>query len=94
MTIGSASVIGWQLYSKLGALRLPVYLYIVTLAGMGVSASFYAPFNLLLVAGAWLFMASDAMIGIDKFLRPVPLRNYVVMSTYYAAQLLIIYALL
>ncbi|GAB4022270.1 hypothetical protein GCM10028808_69510 [Spirosoma migulaei] len=42
------------------------------------------------VAGALLFILSDSLIAIDKFLTPVPGATWLVMSTYAAAQYLII----
>lgn len=79
-----------KLYPQLGKLRLPVMLYISVIAAMGIAASFHAPFNILLVIGAIIFMLSDATIAINKFLQPVPQRDFVVMTTYYAAQLLLV----
>lgn len=42
------------------------------------------------VAGALLFILSDSLIAIDKFLTPVPGATWLIMSTYAAAQYLII----
>jgi sterol desaturase/sphingolipid hydroxylase (fatty acid hydroxylase superfamily)/uncharacterized membrane protein YhhN len=39
--------------------------------------------------GACIFMASDALIAINKFLMPVPLATFWILVTYFAAQLLI-----
>lgn len=39
--------------------------------------------------GACVFMASDTMIAINKFLTPVPLSSLWILATYYCAQLLI-----
>ena len=39
--------------------------------------------------GACIFMASDALIAINKFLMPVPLASFWILVTYFAAQLLI-----
>ncbi len=40
-------------------------------------------------AGACLFMASDSLIAINRFVQPVPLSAFWILTTYYAAQLLI-----
>lgn len=37
--------------------------------------------------GAILFVVSDAILGINKFVMPVPWERQVIMTTYYAAQL-------
>ena len=41
------------------------------------------------VLGAILFAISDSLIAIRKFARPVPYQHQLIMSTYYAAQMLI-----
>ncbi|WP_296509412.1 lysoplasmalogenase family protein [Rhodoferax sp.] len=40
-------------------------------------------------AGACIFMASDALIAVNKFLVPLPLAPFAILVTYFAAQLLI-----
>lgn len=71
---------------KLGNLAVPVYLYIAVITAMGISASFR---GLWVLAGALIFMLSDSMIAINKFLQPIPGSNYWIMITYYLAQYLI-----
>jgi uncharacterized membrane protein YhhN len=41
--------------------------------------------------GACVFMLSDSLIAINKFLTPVPLAPFWILLTYYAAQLLIVH---
>ncbi len=41
--------------------------------------------------GACVFMASDALIAIDKFLRPIPLAPLWILASYYGAQMLIVH---
>ena len=41
--------------------------------------------------GACVFMLSDSLIAINKFLTPVPLASFWILLTYYAAQLLIVH---
>lgn len=83
-------VVTQQLWPHLGKLRFPVLGYIIVSMIMGFSAAIHQPFSSLAVIGAILFMLSDACIAINKFLRPIPYRDFVVMSSYYAAQLLLI----
>lgn len=40
----------------------------------------------LVALGGVLFMLSDSFLGWDRFVRPVPRRDLLVMSTYFAAQ--------
>ena len=42
-------------------------------------------------AAACIFMLSDALIAVNKFLTPVPLASFWILMTYYAAQLLIVH---
>ena len=44
--------------------------------------------------GACVFMLSDALIAVNKFLTPVPLVSFWILLTYYAAQLLIVHHVL
>ena len=39
-------------------------------------------------------MLSDAMIAVDRFLRPIPGAKYFIMTTYYLAQVLIWFGVL
>ena len=78
------------LYPKLGSLRTPVLIYAAVIFTMTNAAILQEPISLLLAVGAASFMVSDACIAIDKFLQPLPRRNFIVMSTYYVAQLLLV----
>ncbi|NOX39141.1 MAG: lysoplasmalogenase [Alphaproteobacteria bacterium] len=89
------------LRAKLGAFRVPVGLYTVAIAVMGIAATglpFAKSFGLALL-GAGLFMASDIMLAIEKF-RP-PDHNkarrympYLVWALYWFAQVLILLGIL
>jgi len=41
--------------------------------------------------GACIFMASDSLIAVNKFLAPIPLASFWILLTYFAAQLLIVH---
>lgn len=72
------------LLSPLGALRVLVPMYsflLATMAWRGVSRGGVA------ASGALLFLISDAILGYSLFGGPVPYRQWLVMSTYYLAQL-------
>lgn len=78
------------LFPKLGSMKLPVMVYISVIMAMGVYANMWqGPNPDLLLIGAVIFMLSDAMIAIDRFLIPVSWSKYFIMTTYYAAQAMI-----
>ena len=43
--------------------------------------------------GAGFFMLSDSLLAVNRFVSPLPMSQVWVLSTYYAAQLLIVYHL-
>lgn len=78
------------LYPKLGDMKIPVLVYVSVILCMGVFASMRSGMNpWLLIGGATLFMLSDSVIALDRFLKPVPGAQYIIMTTYYAGQFLI-----
>jgi uncharacterized membrane protein YhhN len=87
------------LYPVLGALKVPVVLYSIVIVVMVLNALFRygrtgAKSYWMVFIGAVLFMISDSMIAIDKFLSPINEAEFLVMSTYIAAQFLIVEGLL
>jgi alkylglycerol monooxygenase len=46
--------------------------------------------SIAVALGAGIFMLSDSLIAIDRFVTPIPLAGLWVLSTYYAAQILIV----
>jgi uncharacterized membrane protein YhhN len=81
----SATLSVW-IVPSVGALALPVVLYICALTGM-VCAAILGRFRQDWVAvGAVLFLISDSLLAIHKFKTPVPLRDYLVWTTYYLGQ--------
>jgi uncharacterized membrane protein YhhN len=87
------------LYPSLGSMRVPVIIYALVILMMVLQALFrygrtkYASF-LMVMAGALLFMASDALIAINKFLKPLPQASLWIMALYIGAQFLIIQGLI
>lgn len=80
---------------KLGEMRLPVFIYISVILGMGLFAVMWqGPKPVLLLVGAVIFMLSDSMIAVDKFLMPISWSKYFIMATYYAGQFMIFSAFL
>jgi uncharacterized membrane protein YhhN len=73
---------------KYGGVRLllAVFLYIAIITGMtilGVSSG-----NPLLIVAALLFLLSDAILAVNRFLVRFAASQYLIMSTYYTAQYL------
>lgn len=78
-----------QLKPNLGELTVPVFLYLGVILLMCVSAGLGKLNNPVLLTGAWLFVISDSIIAIDKFLLPISSSSTMIMITYYSGQFLI-----
>lgn len=83
------------LYNHLGDLKVPVIVYAVVLMLMVINALFRfgrttSGSFLLVFFGAILFMISDALIAINKFLVHVSQSGFWIMTTYISAQFLIV----
>ncbi|MFN4121148.1 lysoplasmalogenase family protein [Acidovorax sp.] len=77
------------------ALRVPVAAYVLVIALMAAQALGRAwvlrdgP-SWMVAAGALCFMLSDSLLAINRFVQPLPWSQVWVLSTYYAAQALIV----
>jgi uncharacterized membrane protein YhhN len=81
----SATLSAW-IVPSVGDLAVPVVFYICAITAM-VCAAILGRFKRPWVAvGAILFLISDSLLAIDKFKTPVPLRDYLVWTTYYLGQ--------
>jgi uncharacterized membrane protein YhhN len=93
------AVVMWLLYPGLSGMLLPVLAYMLVLLSMGVwahkrrGATTAISFTLV-SAGAMLFVVSDGLIAINKFAFEISAERILVMSTYIAAQYLIVQGLL
>lgn len=77
--------IAWpQLVSGEVIMGLAIIMYIVVITLMGWMA--IRTRLLLVIMGAFLFIASDSILAIDRFVMTLPAREVLVMGTYYAAQ--------
>lgn len=79
----------------LGGLTLPVLIYSIVIVVMVMTAIFRYGYTSsesfwMVFAGAILFMVSDSLLALNKFLSPVPLAGFWIMLTYMAAQFLIV----
>jgi uncharacterized membrane protein YhhN len=94
LLIGYIFGMAYLLVPTLGDLQIPVIAYLIAISFMGLLAIHSSVHFLWAVLGALVFISSDSLIAIDKFIRPIPLRSYWIMITYYAAQVMIIHGLL
>ncbi len=83
------------LYSRLGDLKMPVLLYAGVLTYMVMVALFRFGKTTtgsfaMVFGGAILFMISDSLIAINKFLEPLPQAGFLIMTTYIVAQFTIV----
>jgi uncharacterized membrane protein YhhN len=83
------------LMPKLGDLKIPVVIYAIVICtmllfSMHVYSRLNKPANLLFIAGALLFTASDSMLAINKFFKPFAGAGIWIMLTYCAAQFCIV----
>lgn len=95
--IGGALI--YMLYPNLGTLLIPVIIYTFVIIFMGISALLRRGWTseksfLMVYSGALLFIMSDAMLGIDKFMSPVIQARLLIMATYISAQFLIVKGIL
>ena len=70
------------------SLSVPVAVYTAAIAAMLVCAWFTGEW--LVALGATIFVASDATLSINRFVKPVPRAHLIVMVTYHVGQALIV----
>lgn len=91
--------INYTFWNFLGDLKVPVLIYGACLIGMVVMATIRknrtneTSFSLVFF-GAMLFMLSDCMLAVNKFVGAFPMASFWVMVTYIAAQILIVQGVL
>jgi len=83
-------VMVWFLTPHLSDLRIPVFAYLIVISIMGVMAIQSSLPTRWAVLGALIFISSDSLIAINKFIHPLPASGEAIMLTYYAAQWMII----
>lgn len=74
------------------ALSVPVGVYMLVITGMAVAA--WATSDLLIGVGATVFVASDTILAVNRFVRPLPRADVAVMVTYHVGQALIVLGVL
>jgi alkenylglycerophosphocholine hydrolase len=90
--IGAGITMSILLGPHLGAMAVPVYIYLTVITIMVLFSGLRTEVSPLLMLGALTFMVSDAMIAVHKFLQPFPGAKHGIMITYYLAQFLIVWA--
>lgn len=89
----------YTLWNFLGGLKVPVIIYGACLVAMVVMAvirknrTSETSFSLLFF-GAIIFLLSDCMLAVGKFIGPFPMASFWIMVTYIAAQALIVQGVL
>jgi len=87
-----AGVMIWIFRGIAPALYGPVVLYIVVIITMSIGALLVPAENHLLFWGALLFIASDVVLALNKFLVAIPYGRAINISLYFIAQFIIITA--
>jgi uncharacterized membrane protein YhhN len=87
------------LYPHLGDMLFPVAVYALVIVMMTLNALFRfgstnSPSFWIVLAGALLFMLSDSILAINKFMNPFAGAGFIVMLTYITAQYLIVEGLI
>lgn len=83
----------------LGEMKYPVIMYalvicVMVICSIHVFNKTAAPANRLFVTGAILFAASDSILAVNKFYHPFANAGMLIIITYCAAQLLIVYGVI
>lgn len=83
------------LWPGLQGMKIPVTIYAMVISTMFAAAAWkYEQIHhqpaFYFIGGSFLFVLSDSLLAVNKFLRPIPFSGFLVMSTYVAAQWLII----
>ncbi|HUR88702.1 MAG TPA: lysoplasmalogenase family protein [Ramlibacter sp.] len=96
-TLTAAGVMYAVLFPHLApVLQVAVACYAIVIAAMAAQAIGRATVlrdagSLEVAIGAVIFMVSDSILAINKFATPLPMAEFLVLATYYAAQLLIVH---
>ncbi|MGP1628492.1 MAG: lysoplasmalogenase [Giesbergeria sp.] len=79
-------------------LRAPVAVYVLVIALMaaqavGRAAELQTEAARTVALGACIFMVSDSVLAVNRFVQPVPMASLWVLATYYAAQFCIVHGM-
>lgn len=90
ISVGLAAII----LPRTGELLVPVAVYLAAIVSMACSACLHRSTRATLITGVLLFVLSDSLIAINKFVLPFIGSSLAIMITYYAAQAFIVTAVL
>ena len=87
------------LLPSLGDLKIPVFVYALTISIMLLFAlkgflNWQKPASICILIGAIIFVASDSILAFDKFYTPLQYSSFLIMVTYLTAQYLIVTGIL
>jgi uncharacterized membrane protein YhhN len=87
------------LLPSLGDLKIPVFVYALTISIMLLFAlkgfmNWHKPASIYILIGAIIFVASDSILAFDKFYAPLQYSSFLIMATYLIAQYLIVIGIL
>jgi uncharacterized membrane protein YhhN len=87
------------LLPSLGDLKIPVFVYALTISIMLLFAlkgfmNWHKPASIDILIGAIVFVASDSLLAFDKFYAPLQYSSFLIMATYLIAQYLIVIGIL
>ena len=87
------------LLPSLGDLKIPVFVYALTISIMLLFAlkgfmNWHKPASLYILIGATIFVASDSILAFDKFYAPLQYSSFLIMATYLTAQYMIVIGIL
>ncbi|NVK37735.1 MAG: lysoplasmalogenase [Gammaproteobacteria bacterium] len=83
-------IAAWQILPQTADLKWVVLAYMIAITTMAISAGFRNdPAFLFTAIGAAIFVLSDTIIAINKFIAPFEWAGIGIMVTYYLAQLMI-----
>ncbi|MFV8270041.1 lysoplasmalogenase [Flavobacterium sp. GT2N3] len=87
------------LLPSLGNLKIPVFVYALTISIMLLFAlkgflNWQKPARIYILIGALIFAASDSILAFDKFYAPLQNSSFLIMATYLTAQYLIVTGIL
>ncbi len=82
-------IMGVFLIPRLGALLVPVVIYILVITSMGIAALFLNHPSKIAFYGSIFFILSDSFIALNKFLAPNEITRFLILPTYYIALFLI-----
>ena len=91
--VGAALLLAQLLLPASAELAPAVLVYLLAILAMALAAAAHRGDSTLLFAGAVIFMASDTLIALNKFVTPIPLADTAIMLTYYGAQVALLYGI-